>query len=73
MTKPIRDYEGLRAAIDERRKDLGITMEELNFQAEICDGYYNKLICGDRHFGPKSLPAVLGALGVELILQPRRD
>jgi hypothetical protein len=58
----VRDYASLRAAIDARRRALGITFEALDQISGVADGYSSKLACGLRSFGPMSLPSILDAL-----------
>jgi hypothetical protein len=72
-TNCARDYEQLKNLIDARRIERGLTMRDLDVDAELADGYYSKLVAGMRNFGPKSLGAVLAALGVELHLVQRPD
>jgi len=67
---PIRDYESLRKAINARWTALGITMLDLDAVTGFHDGYSAKLLRGVRHFGDMSLPVMLQALGVELVLRP---
>lgn len=71
----VRDYPGLRKALDARRRELGWTMLELDHRAGWQDGYSAKLLGpnGSRHFGQMSLEVMLAALGVELVLCPSQD
>jgi hypothetical protein len=62
----VRDYTGLRAAIDARRKALALTFEALDQRAGVADAYSSKLACGLRNYGPMSLGCILGALALEL-------
>jgi hypothetical protein len=68
-----RTYDELRKLIDARRRKLGLTMLDLDVDAGLQDGYSSKLMVGIRNFGPKSLEAVLKALGVEIKLVPRDE
>jgi hypothetical protein len=60
----------LRRVFDERRVELGLRMMDVDLHAELQDGYFAKLMCGLRNFGPVSLPKVLAALGLEICLMP---
>lgn len=66
------DYAGLRLALKTRRAELRLSQLELDDLAGLQGGYVGKLECGDRHFGDKSLGAVLGALGVTMLLMRTR-
>lgn len=68
---PIRDYRQLIAALDSRRKQLGLQLLALDFEAQLQDGYSSKIVCGTRNLGPVSFGAILKALGVELVLKVR--
>jgi hypothetical protein len=59
-------FEDLRALIDAHRKAIGVTLLQLDDLAGIQGGYSSKLACGMKNYGQVSLPAVLGALGLEL-------
>jgi hypothetical protein len=72
LLRPIRSYEELRAAIDNRRKMLGMTMLELDERSGCSTGYSAKLIAGLKHFGPGSFEWITGALGIDLIIIERR-
>lgn len=66
----IAEYADLRLAIAARRKELGLSQVDLDNIAEVQPGYTAKLECGLKNFGEKSLPAILGALG--LVLSPTK-
>lgn len=66
----IEDYEGLIEAIKRRRQALGLRQLAMDERTGLPDGYQGKLECGMKHFGPMSLPLVLGALGLKLIVVP---
>ena len=66
-----RDYAELRKLVDERRKELRMKMWEVDVDAELQDGYFAKIICGLRNFGPDTLGKILAALDVEIVLMPR--
>jgi hypothetical protein len=66
----VRDYGGLVEALRARCDELnvaGITLDDL---AGLAVGHVNKLLCPQpmRVLGPVSLPALLGALGLQLIV-----
>jgi hypothetical protein len=66
-----RNYAELRKLVDARRIELRMRMLDVDFDAKLQDGYFAKLMCGTRNFGPVSLGAVLAALGVDICLVPR--
>jgi hypothetical protein len=68
---PIRTYRELMAALDRRRKQLGLPHLAVDFEAQLQDGYSGKLFCGVRNLGPVSFGGLLQALGVEIVLRPR--
>src|ERR1017187_9836107 len=69
----IRDYDQLRTAINDRRIALRMKCLDVDVDAELQSGYYAKIICGLRNFGPANLAGILRALGVELQLINRPD
>lgn len=66
------DYDGLIAAIKHRRRALGLSQLALDDVTELPDGYTGKLEAKIKSLGPKSLPKVLDALGLDMALIPRR-
>jgi hypothetical protein len=68
MTVAIRcnTYSELISALDARRRQLRMTMLDLDNASGVQDGYSAKLICGKRKLGHVSLPLVIEALAVEL-------
>ena len=66
----IRDFETLRAALAQRKRDLRMSNLELDHVAKLQSGYTGKIMCGTKRPGDMSLPALLGALGAELVLVP---
>jgi hypothetical protein len=54
----ITDYRSLRAAFAARRKELGLTQNELDYLVFLADGHIGKLECGTKRFGDISLAAV---------------
>lgn len=63
----IRSYEDLVAVLRARRVELGLRQLELDEIAGLQGGYTGKIECGSKGFGPMSLTALLGALGLELV------
>lgn len=63
-------YSGLRAILNTRRVRLMMTMEEVDYRSGLPSGYCAKLLCGKRMFGDVSLPLMLGALGVKIVIVP---
>jgi hypothetical protein len=66
----IRDLDDLVEAIRARRDELNISHETIDHLAGLQSGYAGKLLAPVpiRRLGPMSLAAVLGALGVGLIM-----
>jgi hypothetical protein len=69
----IRDYDQLRAAINDRRIALRMKCLDVDVDAELQSGYYAKINCKMRNFGPANLEGILRALNVELRLVERPD
>src|ERR1017187_4786062 len=69
----IRDYDQLRAAINDRRIALRMKCLDVDVDADLQSGYFAKIHCGIRNFGPANLEGILRALGVELHLVARPD
>lgn len=70
----IRTLEELIAAFRSRREELHLTQMALDDIAGLQDGYCGKIEAGPirgRSFGEVSLPLILDALGVRIILVPR--
>lgn len=65
----VRTPTELCKAIDRRRRELGLTMLQLDDCAGLQSGYAAKVLgpAQVKRFGEMSLPATLGALGLELI------
>jgi hypothetical protein len=70
MTKLIRSIPDLVQAVRARRDELGITHETIDEIAGLPSGYCSKLLAPEpmKGLGPISIPAILGALGVALVL-----
>jgi hypothetical protein len=70
MAKLIRSLPDLIDEIRARRDELQITHECIDDVAGLSSGYASKLLAPDpiKHLGPMSFEAVLGALGVALVL-----
>jgi hypothetical protein len=60
--------EQLRKALAYRRHELGLKQLDLDHLSGIQSGYTGKLEAGIKNYGDVSLPAVLEALGVEMVL-----
>jgi transcriptional regulator with XRE-family HTH domain len=58
----------IKAAIRQKRIELGLSMEAANDRAGLQDNYWHKIECGLRRLGYISLPCCLGALGLELLV-----
>ncbi len=65
----VSEYDDLRAIARARMAELGISFETLDAVSGVCAGYSAKILgphpC--KRFGPVSLPAILGALGIKLV------
>jgi hypothetical protein len=71
MTRLIRNIDtDLIEAIRARRDELGITHETIDAIAGLPSGYCSKLLAPEpmKRLGKISIPAMLGALGVALVL-----
>jgi hypothetical protein len=64
----VRDYAELIQYLDARRRQLGMTMVDLDYKSGLQEGYAAKLICGMKTLGPVSLPLMLQTLGLEILL-----
>jgi hypothetical protein len=66
----IKSYEDLLAVVRSRMIALDITFETLDVTSGVQIGYSAKLLAGRtrRRFGNVSLPSVLGALGLQLVV-----
>lgn len=69
----IRDYTQLTQALAARRRQLGLRQLDADEKSGLQPGYFGKIECHDRHFGPLSLPMALAALDVDLLLCPRSE
>jgi hypothetical protein len=67
----ITDYDGLRAALAARRRELKLSQLDLDALTLLPDGYCSKLEAQKmKNYGPLSLACTLGALGVAITLVP---
>ena len=66
----INDYPQLRQVLASRRKQLGMSQLETDWQAGLQDGYVGKIEAGIKNLGNVSLSSLLSALKVEMIIQP---
>lgn len=66
-------YGEIISAFDARRKDLRLTMAEIDYRAGFVDGYASKLLCYVRNFGVMSLPTLLQTLGLEVVIRVRSN
>jgi hypothetical protein len=69
----VRTYHELIDGLNVRRKELGLPMLAVDFEAQLQDGYASKIFCGVRNLGPLSFGGLLKALDVELVLRPRNS
>lgn len=70
MTQLIRNIDDLVEALRARKEAIDISNELLDHLAGLQPGYVSKVLAPTRikGLGPISLPALLGALGVALVL-----
>lgn len=71
--RSIRSYEELLASLDAQRVARGYTMSEMDIRTGLADGYVAKVLVGMKNLGPASLPCILEALKVDLVLIERRN
>ena len=64
-------YGQLVDAFDARRKELDISLLDLDWRAGFMDGYSAKLICLRRTFGKLSLGIFLDTVGLEIVVRSR--
>lgn len=63
---PIRSLEDLVAVMTARRIELGLSQIDIDDAAGLQGGYTGKIEAGIKNIGFKSLPGLLGALGLVL-------
>ncbi len=63
-----RSYEDLVAVCTIRRNELSLAQLAVDEIAGFQTGYTGKLECGDKRLGAMSLPCLLQALGLELVV-----
>ena len=67
-------YQGLIDALRARRESLGMSQLDLDYSAGFQENYTSKLEAwqstSGRGLGTLSLPLILGALGLELVVRP---
>ena len=66
-------FDELRVALNMRKQHLRLRNLEVDEIAGLQAGYSSKIFCGMKRVGDMSLPALLGALGVELALVSTRS
>jgi len=66
----VSEYDDLRAIARARMAELQISFETLDAVSGVCAGYSAKILGPNacKRFGPVSLPAILGALGLKLLV-----
>jgi predicted transcriptional regulator len=78
MARKVRDFDELATALRNRRLELGMSQLELDHRSGLPDGYTAKLELvasnptakNARNIGRLSLPLMLEALGLTLIVKP---
>lgn len=75
MTAAIRDMPGLVDALRKRRDELNISHETIDSIAGLQAGYCSKLLAPRpiKNLGPMSLEAMLGALGLAIVVVEDED
>lgn len=66
-----RNHQQLLQALNVRRRELNLTMAELDDRSSLQSGYSAKLFCGMRRPGPLSLDMLAAALDVDFAVIPR--
>lgn len=66
----IAEFSDIRRVLDQRRKQLGLTMLELDYVSGVQEGYSSKVLAGIKGLGHISFPNLFQALKVEMIIQP---
>jgi transcriptional regulator with XRE-family HTH domain len=66
-----RTYQQVVGAFAARRRELRLTQLAADERSGLQSGYVSKLECGDRHFGPVSLPMLCAAYDVDIVVMPR--
>ena len=64
----VQSYQELKKALIALRHELGLSQLEVDDIAGLQSGYLSKLECGMKNMGPMSLDALLGALGLKLVV-----
>jgi hypothetical protein len=62
--------EELRAMLNERRVELRMSMANVDEDAGLPPGTFEKLTTGVKNYGPANFGPVLDALGIEIALMP---
>jgi hypothetical protein len=70
---PIRDHDDLVALVRRRQDELGVACVTIDQIAGVPDGYFSKLMCGIKRFGPISIFLVLAALGLRIRIEEDPD
>jgi transcriptional regulator with XRE-family HTH domain len=68
-----RTYEQLTSAFAARRRELGLRQLDADEKAGLQSSYVGKLEIGTRKLGPLSLPMLLAAYDLDILLVPRSD
>lgn len=63
-----RSISDVMKLVSARRYELRIASRALDDIAGVADGYVSKLECGMKRPGDMSLPSILGALGLKLLV-----
>jgi hypothetical protein len=66
----VTSFQDLRDAFKQRAAELGMRHLDVDDAAGWAPGYFGKLQCGMKNLGETSLPRVLMALGLELVIRP---
>jgi hypothetical protein len=66
----VNTYDELLAALRQRVIDLGTSLAVVEDVAGLPANHATKVLNGTRRFGPMSLSAVIGALGLKLAIVP---
>lgn len=67
MADPVSTAPGFVAVFVERARELGLSHREVDERAEIGEGYFSKIACGDRRPTAATIEKLCAALQVEFL------
>jgi hypothetical protein len=69
----IKDYAEIRSVLNQRRKELGLSLLALDYASGVQEGYSAKIMAGIKGLGKISLPCLFQALKLEMVIRPLND